>query len=148
MGAWGEGPPRTLQWDEGQGLRDGLSECRGRIWSQWPRQEKETPGRLGPLKTSPLLPSFPPSCLVTQACLTLLQPHGLWPLQAPLQWDSPGKNTEVGCRFLLQGNLPDPGIKSESPALAGGLCTTQPTSEAPFSPVTCQAKQDTAKGWC
>ena len=24
--------------------------------------------------------------------------------------DSPGKNTTVGCHFLLQGNLPNPGV--------------------------------------
>ena len=29
--------------------------------------------------------------------------------------DSPGKNTGVGCHFLLQGNLPDPGIEPGSP---------------------------------
>ena len=32
--------------------------------------------------------------------------------------DFQGKNTEVGCHFLLQGNLPDPGIEPEPPALA------------------------------
>ena len=37
--------------------------------------------------------------------------------QAPLPWDSPGKNTAVGCHFLLQGNLPNPGIEPKSPAL-------------------------------
>ena len=29
-------------------------------------------------------------------------------------WDSPGKNTEVGCFALPLGELPDPGIKSMS----------------------------------
>ena len=28
-----------------------------------------------------------------------------------------GKNTGVSCHFLLQGELPDPGIESSSPAL-------------------------------
>ena len=40
-----------------------------------------------------------------------------------------GKNTGVGCHFLLQGNLPDPGIEPislASPALAGGFFTTEP----------------------
>ena len=32
-------------------------------------------------------------------------------------WDFPGMNTGVGCYFLLQGNLPDPGIEHGSPAL-------------------------------
>ena len=35
----------------------------------------------------------------------------------PHPWDSPGKNTGVGCHFLLQGIFPDPGIKPRSPAL-------------------------------
>ena len=37
--------------------------------------------------------------------------------QARLLWDSPGKNTGVGCHSLLQGNLPDPGIKPRFPVL-------------------------------
>ena len=30
-------------------------------------------------------------------------------------WDFPGKNTRVGCCVLLQGNLPNPGVKPASP---------------------------------
>ena len=30
------------------------------------------------------------------------QPHGLQPTRLPSPWDSPGKNTGVGCHFLLQ----------------------------------------------
>ena len=57
----------------------------------------------------------------------------LWTVacQAPLSMGSPGKNTGVGCRFLLQGNLPDPGIEPRSPALAGGFFTIWATREAP-----------------
>ena len=32
-------------------------------------------------------------------------------------WNSPGKNTGVGCPFLLQGDLPNPGVEPGSPAL-------------------------------
>ena len=32
----------------------------------------------------------------------------------------------MGCHFLLQGNLPDPGIEPASPALAGWFFTTEP----------------------
>ena len=39
---------------------------------------------------------------------------------------SPSKKTGVGCHFLLQGVLPDPGIKPVSPALAGRFFTTEP----------------------
>ena len=49
-----------------------------------------------------------------------LQPYGLEPTRLLSPWDSPGKNTGVGCHFLLQGgNIPNPGIKSVSPALTG-----------------------------
>ena len=48
-------------------------------------------------------------------------------------WHSPGKNTGVGCHFLLQGNLPHPGIEPASPvsALAGRFFTTSATCEDP-----------------
>ena len=44
--------------------------------------------------------------LVAKSCLTLVTP---WTVtcQAPLPWDSPGKNTRVGCHFL--GKDPDAG---------------------------------------
>ena len=32
-----------------------------------------------------------------------LQPHELYPVRLLSPWDSPGKNTAVGCHFLLQG---------------------------------------------
>ena len=32
-----------------------------------------------------------------------LQLHELWPARLLYPWDFPGKNTEVGCHFLLQG---------------------------------------------
>ena len=62
----------------------------------------------------------------------------LWTVAHQLlcSWDFPGKNTGVGCHFLLQGNLPDPGIKSmfpETPALAGGFFTISATWEARLS---------------
>ena len=38
-----------------------------------------------------------------------LQPCGLQPSRLPRPWDSPGKNTEVGCHFLLQGIFPTQG---------------------------------------
>ena len=31
------------------------------------------------------------------------QPHGLSPTRLPCPWNSPGKNTGVGCHILLQG---------------------------------------------
>ena len=36
-----------------------------------------------------------------QSCLTLCN-HRQQPTRLPRPWDSPGKNTGVGCHFLLQ----------------------------------------------
>ena len=41
-------------------------------------------------------------------------------------WDSPGRNTGVGCHFLLQRDIARPGIEPMSPALAGGFFTSEP----------------------
>ena len=35
-----------------------------------------------------------------------LPPHGLWPARPLLPWDSPARNIEVDCHFLLQGIFP------------------------------------------
>ena len=45
-----------------------------------------------------------------QSYLTLCDPHRQQPITLPRPWDSPGKNTGVGCRFLLQCMK----VKSES----------------------------------
>ena len=39
-----------------------------------------------------------------------LQPHGLWPVRLFSLWDSPGKNSGVGCHALLQGIFPTQGL--------------------------------------
>ena len=44
-----------------------------------------------------------------QSCPTL-RPHRQQPTRLPRPWDSPGKNTGVGCHFLLQCM----NVKSES----------------------------------
>ena len=41
-------------------------------------------------------------CLVAKLYQTLLQSHGLQPARFLRLWNSPGKNTGVGCHFLLQ----------------------------------------------
>ena len=66
--------------------------------------------------------------LFAKSCL-ILQLLGLWYVRLPCPWDLPGKNTRVSCHFLLEGNLPDPGIELTSlmsPVLAGGFFTTKP----------------------
>ena len=53
-----------------------------------------------------------------------LQPYGLQPTRLLCPWDSPGEDPGVGCHALLQGNLPDPGIKPRSPALQADALTS------------------------
>ena len=60
--------------------------------------------------------------------------HGLKPTRLICPWDYPGKNTAVGCHFLLPGDLPNPGIKPSSPALAGRFFTNEPPGK-PYSQV-------------
>ena len=50
-----------------------------------------------------------------------LRPHGLY---SP--WSSPGQNTGVGSLFLLQGNLPNPGIEPRSLALQVNSLPSEP----------------------
>ena len=54
-----------------------------------------------------------------------LWPQGLDPDRPLCPWDSPGKNTGVGCHFLLQRIFPTQQLKPESPALAGGFFITE-----------------------
>ena len=49
-------------------------------------------------------------CLVAKSCSILLQPLGLWPARLFCPRDFPGKNTGVGCHFLLQGIFPTQGL--------------------------------------
>ena len=56
-------------------------------------------------------------CLETQLCPTLCDPMDYSLPGSFVHGDSLGKNTGVGFHALLQGNLPNPGIKSKSPAL-------------------------------
>ena len=52
-----------------------------------------------------------------QTCLTLCNPKDYSPPGSSVHGDSSGKNSGMGCHFLHQGNLPDPGIEPTSPAL-------------------------------
>ena len=47
------------------------------------------------------------SCVcVAQSVFNSLWPHGLSPVRLLWPWNSPGKNTGVGCHFLLPGIFP------------------------------------------
>ena len=56
-----------------------------------------------------------------QSCPTLCDPHRRQPTRLPCPWDSLGKNTEVGCHFLLQCMKGKVKVKSLSHV---GLCAT------------------------
>ena len=43
------------------------------------------------------------------SCVDSVRPHRRQPTRLPCPWDSPGKNTGVGCHFLLQGIFPTQG---------------------------------------
>ena len=51
-----------------------------------------------------------------------VQPHRRQPTRFPRQWDSPGKNTGVGCHFLLQCMK----VKSESEVAQSCLTFSDP----------------------
>ena len=61
------------------------------------------------LSTPYTFPSFThlsylcPVCMCTQSCLTLCDPMVCSPPGSSVLWDSPSKNTGVGCHALLQG---------------------------------------------
>ena len=52
---------------------------------------------------------FGSKCVIHSVLSDSLQPHGLQPARLLCPWDSPGKNTGVGCHALLQGIFPTQG---------------------------------------
>ena len=54
---------------------------------------------------------------VTSVTSYSLWPYGLSPAKLLCSWDSPGKDTGVGCHALLE-DLPNPGVKPVSPLAA------------------------------
>ena len=53
------------------------------------------------------------ACMLSRSVMSnSLWPHGLWPARHLCPWDSPGKNTGLGCHFLLQGIFPTQGPNS------------------------------------
>ena len=68
-------------------------------------------------------------CLVAKSCLTLVTPWGV-ACQAPLSMGCPRQEYWDGLPFPPPGDLPNPGIEPECPALAGGCFTTEPPGQA------------------
>ena len=69
---------------------------------------------------------------VTQSCPTLCEPMDSSLPQAPPSMGFSGQEYWSGLPFPTPGNLPNPGIKPTSPALAGRLFTTVPPGK-PYS---------------
>ena len=69
-----------------------------------------------------------------------LQPYGLWPSRLLCPWDSPGKNTGVGCYVLLQGIFPTKGWNPRLSHLplwkAGSFPLSHPGSSVTLSTFT------------
>ena len=65
------------------------------------------------------------ACMCSVVCDSL-RPHGLQPARILCLGDAPGKNTGVGCHFLLPGNLPVPGIEHRSPTLQADSLPSEP----------------------
>ena len=68
---------------------------------------------------------------LTKLCPTLCDLMDRSPSSSSVHGIFPGKNIGVGCCFLLQENLPNPGIELASPALAGRFFTTEPPEMLP-----------------
>ena len=62
-----------------------------------------------------------------QSCPTLCNPIRWQPMRLPCPWDSPGKNTGVGCHFLLQCMK----VKSESEVVQSFLTLSDPMDCSP-----------------
>ena len=62
-----------------------------------------------------------------QSCPTLCDPHRRQPTRLPRPWDSPGKNTGVGCHFLLQCTK----VKSESEVAQSCMILRDPMDCSP-----------------
>ena len=71
-----------------------------------------------------------------QSCPTLYDPRDSSPPGSPRPWDSPGKNTGVGCHFLLQCMK----VKTESEVAQ--LCPT------PSDPMDCSLPGSSIHGIC
>ena len=63
-------------------------------------------------------------CCIALVTSNSVQPHWRQPTRLPCPWDSPGKNTRVGCHFLLQCVK----VKSESE-----VAQSCPTLATPWS---------------
>ena len=85
-----------------------------------------------------------PACSVASVVSTSLRFYGLQPTRLLCPWDSPGKNTGMGCCALLQRIFPTQGLNSIScvSCIAGEFFTTEP----PGKPQLCAYLFTSAEG--
>ena len=84
-----------------------MAESEEELKSLWTRVKKESEraGLKLNIKKTKITASSPIAAAAKSlpSCLTLCDPIDVWqPTRLPRPWDSPGKNTGVGCHFLLQ----------------------------------------------
>ena len=79
-----------------------------------------------------------------------LRLQGLWSASLLCPWDSPGKNTRVGCHFLLQRMemKSESEVAQSSPTLSDPMDCSPPGSPVPetYLQVSCQARWLQAPG--
>ena len=78
--------------------------------------------RIGGIRKNSWFYMLLPSCQVASVVFDSMQPHRQQPTRLPHPWDSPGKNTGVGCHFLLQRMK----VKSESEVAQSCLTFSDP----------------------
>ena len=120
-------PPGSSAHGDSPGKNTGVG-CHALLQGIFPMQGLN-PHLLGRLHwqagSVPLAPSGKPiiQCWVTQSCPTLSNPTDYTPPGSSAHGDSPGKNTGVGCHFLLQGIFPTPRDWTQVSQIAGGFFT-------------------------
>ena len=94
--------------DEGHSMRG--SPQRAWSWAPGSTGQRSCPDAPSPLAS--IFFKFFPSCCcwVASVVSDSVRPHRRQPARLPCPWNSPGKNTGVGCHFLLQCMT----VKSES----------------------------------
>ena len=80
---------------------------------------------------SPLSSFIPAMCLVAQSCPTLCNSVDYSLSGSSVHGDSPSKNTEVGCHFLLQVSS-QPRDQTQVSCTAGRFSITEPPGKPPL----------------
>ena len=91
------------------------SQCRGHGFDPWSGNKDYCMlHRQGPPKKAESTPPAKKEVLAKslQLCPTLCHPMNCSPTRLLFPWDSPGKNTGMGCRALLQGIFPTKGLNA------------------------------------